>query len=96
MSQQAIKLQANEAVASYELREIAEILVKQNRLHEGIYDLAVEFHIGVGAVGGDSSSAVPGVLVGVKRIGLIKSAVQGATTVDAAEVNPAPKTKKRA
>ncbi len=96
MSQQAIKLQDREAIASYELRQITELLVKQNGLHEGVYDLAVEFNIGVGPVTVGSSSAIPGVALGVKRIGLIQTTIQGETTVDAAVVNPATKTKKRA
>ncbi len=94
MSQQAINVQGSEAAASYELREIAELLVKQRGLHEGIYDLAIEFNIGVGSVGGDPSAPLPGVVLGVKRIGLVKTSVHGATTVDAAKVNPPPKTKR--
>lgn len=96
MSQQAIKYQGREAVTTYELRQITELLVKQNGLHEGVYDLAVEFNIGVGPVTVGSSAAIPGVALGVKRIGLIQTTIHGESTVDAAEVNPAPKSKKQA
>lgn len=82
------KPQAAEIVAQHELREITELLVKHHGLHEGLFDLALEFQIIVGAVGPDPSSIFPGAMFGIKRIGITKSAQSGASTVDAAEVNP--------
>lgn len=76
-------------VGSHELREITELLVKHHGLHEGLYDLALEFQIAVGAVGPDSSSIAPGAMIGVRRIGLINTDKEGPSTINAAEVNPA-------
>ena len=71
-----------------ELKEITTLIVKHHDLHEGLYDLALEFQIAVGAVGPDPSSVVPGAAVGVRRIGIIRSEKPGLSTVDAAEINP--------
>lgn len=83
-----IKPQTPEIVASHELREITELLVKHHGLHEGLYDLTVEFQFAVGAVGPDPKLILPGVMLGVSRIGIMKTEKTGTATVDAAEVNP--------
>jgi hypothetical protein len=75
-------------IGSHELREITEILVKHHGLHDGLYDLALEFQIAVGAVGPDPSSIIPGAMFGVRRIGIVKTVKPGMSTVNAAEVNP--------
>lgn len=81
-------------IANHELREITEILVKHHGLREGLYDLMLEFQIGIGPAGPDPSSVVPSAMVGVKRIGLTKTTNPGASTVNAAEINPQPVAKK--
>lgn len=78
------------------LRDLASVLVQHYGLHEGRYDLLVEFQIGVGAVGPDPSSLTPGAMIGVSRVGLMPSKDDGPTTVDAAIVNPAKKPRKKA
>lgn len=78
---------------SHELREITELLIKHHGLHEGLYDLALEFQIAVGAVGPDPASIVPGAMFGVRRIGIMKTEREGVSTVDAAKVNPSPAVK---
>lgn len=80
--------QSKEVIGSHELREITELLVKHHGLHEGIYDLAIEFQIAVGGMGMDSSSILPGVMFNVRHIGISKATNIGVSTVDAAEVNP--------
>ena len=92
--QQSTNPQAPQLVASYELREITELLVKHQGLHEGLYDLAIEFQISVGAVGPDPASIVPGAIFGIKRIGIMKTEKAGLSTVDAAKVKPSSQAKK--
>lgn len=94
MQQRATNLQAPQLVASHELREITEILVKHHGLHEGLYDLAFEFQIVVGAVGPDPASIVPGAMFGIKGIGIVKAEKEGLSTVDAAQINPSSHAKK--
>ena len=73
------------------LREAAELLVKHNGLHEGLYNLLFEFQIAVGAIGPSPELAIPGGMFGISGIGLEKVAAAGPHTVDAAIVNPAPR-----
>ena len=88
MQQSSTEPNKQEIVGSHDLREIAEILVKHHNIHEGLFDLAVEFQIVIGAVGIDPSSITPGAMIGVRRIGLMKASVAGSSTVNAAEANP--------
>lgn len=88
MPQSATSPQNLNIVASHELKEITEILVRHHGLRKGLYDLLLEFQIGMGSDGPDLSSVVPSAMVGVKRIGLTKTANPGASTVNAAEINP--------
>ncbi len=78
---------------SHELKDITKLIVKHHDLHDGLYDLSLEFRINIGAVGAvgpdpSSSSVIPGIVVGISRIGIIKTEKNGPATVDAAEVNP--------
>ena len=91
--QQPTNQQMPVMMVSHELREITEILVRHHGLHEGLYDLALEFQIAIGAVGPDPASIVPGAMFGVRRIGLTRTEKAGVSTVNAAEVNPAASTK---
>lgn len=80
-------------VANFSLVQLAEILVKSEGLHEGLYNLSIEFKIGVGTIGPPEESILPGAVVGISRIGLSKTeeSEKNIHTVNAAEVNPAPK-----
>lgn len=77
------------------LRELAVVLVKHYGLTEGVFDLMVEFQIGVGAVGPDKENALPGAMMGVRKIGLLPSLTPGPNTVDAAIIHPAKKSNKK-
>jgi hypothetical protein len=77
------------------LRELAEILVRHYGLRDGRYELLVEFQIGMGSVGPDAQSALPGAMIGISRVGLIPSQKDGPTTVDAALVNPPKKPRRK-
>lgn len=82
--------------APLSMRDLASVLVKHYGIHEGRFDLLVEFQIGMGAVGPDPSALTPGAMIGVSRIGLAPSRSDGPTTVDAAVANPLKKSRKRA
>lgn len=83
-------------IAEFSLVELTEILIREKGIHEGLYNLSIQFQIAVGAVG-PSPDLIPGAMVGVKGIGLSKTEKEKANdqTVDAAKVNPAPKKKKK-
>lgn len=72
-------------------RDLATVLVKHYGLHKGRYTLTVEFQIGVGPVGPELNALLPGVMIGVSRIGLRPSETDAPAVVDAAIVNPVKK-----
>lgn len=78
------------AAPTLSLKDLAELLVKQNKLHEGLYEIAVELKIAAGAVGPTAEDALPGVIIGVGGITLSHANHLGANVVDASVVNPKP------
>ena len=77
------------------IRELTEVLVKHYGLHEGRYELIVEFQLGKGAIKPEPGTLLPGLIFGVSKVGLIPSTAAGATGVDAAISNPAKKQLKK-
>lgn len=80
-------------IADFSLKELTEILVKNQGLHEGLYNLSIQFQIGVGAIGPSPESICPGAMIGISRVGLSKTEEKKKNihTVNAAEINPVPK-----
>lgn len=76
------------AAPTLSLKDLAELLVKQNKLHEGLYEIAVELKIAAGAVGPTAEDALPGVIIGVGGITLSHANHVGVNVVDASVVNP--------
>ena len=77
-------------------REVAEALVKQQDIHEGLWGIYIEFGLGAGNApvlpdGGISPVAI----IPVLKIGLQRFEEANSLTVDAAEVNPIRKTPAR-
>ena len=72
------------------MRDLTILLIKHYAIHEGCYDLLVEFQIGMGAVGPDPASLTPGAMIGVSKVGLMLAKENGPSSVDAGLVNPAP------
>jgi hypothetical protein len=77
------------------ISEIGKLLIKHYGLSEGLFDILVEFGVGFGAVGPRPEEIVPGVMIGVSKIGLINVEQKGPSTLNAAEINPPRKTKKK-
>ncbi|MBA3016363.1 MAG: hypothetical protein KKD63_15880 [Proteobacteria bacterium] len=80
-------------VADFSLIELTKILIKNQGIHDGLYNLAVQFQFAVGAIGPSPDSICPGAMIGLSRIGLAKIEVEkeNINTVNAATVNPEPK-----
>ncbi len=77
---------------AFSYQEIAELLVKQQGIHEGLWGIFVEFGIGAANVSPTpDGAAVPTAIVPIQRMGIIKADQEiPGITVDAAVVNPAP------
>ena len=84
-------------IADFSLVEMTEILIKNQGLHEGFYNLSVQFQIAFGAVGPSPELICPGAMMGVSRIGLSKTEEEKVNihTVNAAKTNPASKKRNR-
>lgn len=78
------------------MNELVAILLKQHGIHQGKYTIAVEFKVGIGQVkfsdGSGNSPQIPSASIGVSQVGLIQDDANG---VDAAEVNPPRKQRKK-
>lgn len=85
----------NPADAPLTMLEIATLLVRHYDLHEGTYDLLLEYQFGVGAVGPNKENLHPGVMVGLSKMGLSRTQEPGPLSVDAAVVNPPTKARKK-
>ena len=76
------------------MQDLGALLIKHYDLHEGKFDLIVEFQIGIGNFG-PSTPPSPGAVVSVSRVSLAPSTEVGPQTFDAAKINPAPKPKRK-
>jgi hypothetical protein len=82
--------EANEYIFSF--KEIAEHFVKVLDLHEGLWGVQIRFSLAATNLGTEPGGNVfPTALIPVKEIGLRRYDEANNLTVDAAEVNPAPK-----
>jgi hypothetical protein len=75
------------------IREVIELLIKHYGLHEGKYDLLLEYQFGAGAFGPTPETVNPGVMIGIAKLGLTRAEKVGPLTVDAGTVNPLVTTK---
>lgn len=70
------------------VKELTALLIKHYGIHEGNYDLLIEFQIGMGAFGPTPDMQAPGAMIGISKMGLVKAPQVSVLTVDAALVNP--------
>lgn len=78
------------------LKQLGEVLIKHFGYHEGLFDAAFEFRIGVGAVKqGEDGQPLPGVITSIGGVKLSKVEKLTDHTVNAALSNPLRKTKSK-
>jgi len=75
------------------LKELTALLIKHFDHHEGLYDLAFHLQIATGSIGPDKDNLLPGAMLGIAGVGLKWAEKLSPNTLDAADVNPAPKAK---
>ena len=68
------------------LTEVTKLLLKHLQISEGEWDLALEFQLALGQVGPEPSKLLPGAMIAVSRIGVVKAMQRGPNTVDASKV----------
>jgi hypothetical protein len=69
-------------------KELAEILIKHQSIHDGIWGLYIRFGIGASNVGASEADLQPAAIVPVLEIGLQRFEKETNISVDAAKVNP--------
>jgi hypothetical protein len=73
-------------------KELIELILKSQDIHEGRWVLAAEFGIGTGNFGPSADQLVPGVAIGLSKVGIQQvtgnQTVPAQIIVDAALVNP--------
>jgi hypothetical protein len=71
-------------------KEITELLIKKQDIHEGFWAIYIEFGLGAVniAAGPDDPNILPAAIVPVKRIGIQRNDQPNPLTVDASQVNP--------
>lgn len=75
---------------TYSYQELAEILIKQQGIHEGLWGFYFELGIGAGTTAGPDGNFVPMAVIPLQRVGIQKFDQEAkGLTVDAAVVNPA-------
>lgn len=77
----------------FELRDVAEALVKTQGLHDGLWGIAVEFGLAAQNVptGPDGKTFSPAGIAMIQKLGIQRWKEPNNLTVDASKVNPAPK-----
>lgn len=80
--------EANQYIFDY--KEVAEALVKQQDIHEGIWGLYIEFAFGAANINTEAAASVltPSAIASVKKIGIQRFPEENNLTVNAAVVNP--------
>jgi hypothetical protein len=73
----------------FTFQQIAEALVKEQDIHEGLWAIYVEFGIGAGHIPGPTpDTLLPAAVVPMVKMGIQRAEQPTPLTVDAAEVNP--------
>ena len=70
------------------IKDLTAALVRHYGLHEGLYDLYLEYQFAVGNFGPSATQVVPSTVLGLTKLGVTRVTQTGPLTVDASEVNP--------
>jgi hypothetical protein len=70
-------------------KEVIEAIIKQQDLHEGIWQLYIEFLIaGANVQNPETKEVAPAAIVPIKAIGLTRVDTENEIALDAAKINP--------
>ena len=80
--------EVNQITFSY--KELAEVLVKKEGIHEGLWGIWVEFGVKGANIGSDPERGdlLPAAIIPIVKIGIQRFKEESQLTVDAAKVNP--------
>lgn len=69
------------------IKELTAALVRHYKLHEGLYDLFLEYQFALGNFGPNPDQVVPSAVIGLSKLGITRVSQSGPLTVDASVVN---------
>jgi hypothetical protein len=69
-------------------KELVEAIIKQQGIHDGIWQLYVEFGISATNISFGEDQLLPSAIVPIKKIGLHKVEAENLLSVDASKINP--------
>jgi hypothetical protein len=75
-------------------KEVVELLLKKQNIHEGIWGLAVKFGFSAANIGISDADLNPAAIIPIVQVGLQRYDKESNIAVDAAKVNPLPKGKR--
>lgn len=75
----------------FTFKELVEILVKSQGIHEGIWGLFVRFGLNAANIGENEAALRPAAIIPIVEIGLQKMDKESNVAVDAAKINPKPR-----
>jgi hypothetical protein len=79
---------------SFDLKELTELLIKKQDLHQGVWSVGFEFMVGMGAFGQTQDDVRPGAMIQIAKLQLARQpdgTPAPPYSVDASVVNPADK-----
>lgn len=79
----------------FEHKEVVTALLKEKGIHEGLWSLSIQFGITAANAGPNDDDLMPAAIVPVLKIGIQQTEKVNNLTVDAAEVNPPPTSRKK-
>jgi hypothetical protein len=74
----------------YKAKELTILLLKDRGIHDGFWQLLVNYGFGAANMGASEAEVAPSAIVQLLGVGIQKVPEKAPLTVDAAEVNPAP------
>lgn len=77
----------------FTFKELAELMVKAGNIHKGHWAIYVTFGLGAANIKGADTPIRPTALIPVTALGIQEVSTPTELSVDAAQVNPAPKRK---
>jgi hypothetical protein len=83
---------AEASTYSFDLKEVTSALLKQQGIHEGLWQVTFEFNFGVALVGATQQEVRPSAFMQINKLQLVRQAESSAhqpLVVNASEVNPA-------
>jgi hypothetical protein len=74
----------------FSAKDLLDVLIKQQKVHEGFWTLAVEFNFTATMAGTSPSELLPSAIIAVNKVGIQRTDKQVPGSVDAAVINPLP------